>query len=815
MKKSPILLLSLGFVLASCSPTTSSSKSADSSSVSESVSVSSSVVDSSDPASSSSEESSSAASSSSSEETFSSSDSDYSSSESSSEEPQLTIDDIVAEIAKADVSLVSGGQVTKTEKYSPTSGDDVSAYTYQYGSDDNGDAYHENLASEYNSYDVYLMNDGDGIFGFKVSEGSYELVTRYDTMAFIFEDYISNGGAVYGAEGFAQKIVDYAKDNINKDLKFDYTDGAYNLSFGYYFGITDDTFYDIDASFVMEGNALKTFTLDVTSYSSYDDAFTVDEEKGTMILNDGASYSGKKSFVVEQTIGERSWVNTYTPDQFYATSFDIVDDDNKAIGDTYTFSISDYNAHINLGNVLPETASLAIDKPDITITAADEGDDSSDDSAGEVTQAAYFADALDDEDDDIDWGDDDEDDDWDDDDWDDEDDDEPGLSADSSWNNPTEIDFSAEETGTYNVEISTRDVTKNLTVVVTPAKPESISASYYVVSPEGYSNVDLTDVETADAYVGNEYCFAASVSPYAADQSVKVSVTDSDGTEQTVTTKEIQISEYGSPFSVYAWTPSKADDYDLVIASTADDTVEKQVSFHVTDAPTVADVLGNSNGFAIRSSYSGPVQYTLAFTPNASDDGVTGSVALADIVNNKSEKATYAAAKNDKGFYDLTFTKTDGDDVFDSSYAFTIGTDGNLYVSVTTTYEGSDPWTSTSKVSVATPSFYLNQKWQGTSNGLTFSASFGTDGQVNIRLSDDNEINEFIIANYSISDAAGENGYEVTIKDVVDDEYYTPFFTLPATFTLSSDFSSLTASFNYNSTDYTFVTNYAESGRWD
>jgi hypothetical protein len=588
MKKSPILLLSLGFVLASCSPTTSSSKSDDSSSVSESASVSSSVVDSSNPASSSSEESSSAVSSSSSEESssavsssssdeiFSSSESDYSSSESSSEEPQLTIDDIVAEISKADVSLVSDGIVTKTEKYSPTSDDDVSVYTYQYGSDDNGDAYHEHLTSTYSSYDVYLMNDGNSIFGFKVSEGNYELITRYDTMAFIFEDYISHGGAVYGAEGFAQKIAGYAKDNINKDLKFDYTDGAYHLSFGYYFNITDSNFYDIDASFVMEGSALKTFTLDVTSYSSYDDAFTVDEERGTMILNDGASYSGKKSFVVTQTIGERSWVNTYTPNQFYATSFDIVDDDNKAIGDTYTFSISDYNAHVNLGNVLPKTASLAIDKPEITIATAVDGGDSSDDSTGEVTQAAYFANALDDEDDDIDWGDDDEDDDWDDDDWDDEDDDEPGLSAYSSWNNPNEIDFSAEETGTYNVEISTKNVTKNLTVVVTPAQPESISASYYVASPEGYSYVDLTDVETTDAYVGNEYCFTASVNPYAADQSVNVSVTDSDGTEQTVDTKEIQISEYGDPFSVYAWTPSKADDYVLIIASTADDTVEKR-----------------------------------------------------------------------------------------------------------------------------------------------------------------------------------------------------------------------------------------------
>jgi hypothetical protein len=97
---------------------------------------------------------------------------------------------------------------------------------------------------------------------------------------------------------------------------------------------------------------------------------------------------------------------------------------------------------------------------------------------------------------------------------------------------------------------------------------------------------------------------------------------------------------------------------------------------------------------------------------------------------------------------------------------------------------------------------------------LTFSASFGTDGQVNIRLSDDDEISEFIIANYSISDVAGENGYEVTINDVVN-EYYIPFFTLPATFTLSADFSTLTASFNYNSTDYTFITSYAVSGRWD
>ena len=370
------------------------------------------------------------------------------------------------------------------------------------------------------------------------------------------------------------------------------------------------------------------------------------------------------------------------------------------------------------------------------------------------------------------------------------------------------IGLSASATGTYTLEIKTKKVTKTITVVEELPKPTSVSLAYYAASPSGYNWTEVTD-KSMNAYTGVNYYLAPTVSPYSANQSLNVTV---DGEEDGYTITETGIYLYSgstTPVNTYAFNATKAGTYSVSFTSTVDSTIGYTVVITVADAPSFKDILGIDSGFAYRS---GSVKYTFNFG-SFDETGANGDVSIKDVQNDKTESATYVISKNETtGLYEFTLTHVDGDDLI-SSFSLGFGADFNLYL--VTSYDG---YVSASALSVASSKFYLTQYWKGVSGDMTFSAQFWSNGTVDLKMMDsDMFANYYYCANYTVDETPSTDGYAVTISTGDEQQSDSPFFALPATFYLSSDFKTLSASFTCtgDNTDYSYSLAYASAGRGD
>ncbi len=718
MKKNPILLLALSAICAGCTavaPTTSSDSSVD---------ESSNLTPSSDVVSSENEDSS----------------------EESSESPAVTIDDIVAAAAKADITKIAGGKLTTTVEYSwSDEGGDATDSDYDYGDG----VFHMTVSDWSGDYDLYLVYDTDGsIVAIKRdSENTLSKDTvSYDVAALPFNNYLGSNSSAYGAEGFVGALAFTAKTDPNGDLKVSYSDDAYNFSFGYL--LSSWYYYTVNVSFVVDDGALTNVNAEIIQYGS--DAFVTDDENGTTSLVEDASFEKRSLYVVEQTVGDRTFVNPYDLDDFAATSYDLVDADGVAVTDTFTMEAGDYTK-VKMTSIAPSTANLEFDTPKVTV---------SEPSGLSVVFVTY--------------------------------------------DGPT-LYFDASSVGSYQVEIKTRKITKTLTVVVEAPKPSAITASCYTVSPDGYAWAGINN-NTMSGYTGATYYLCPSVEPYSASQDVNASVDAAADACSIVKTDIYTYEGSTTPVVTYAFTANKAGSYPVTFVSAVDEEVSYTVVIDVVEAPSFKNFLGVDSGFASREN--GPVKYTFNFDPS-DDAGTSGNVAIKDVQNNKSETATYAIAKNETtGLYDFTITHTSGDEL-SSSLSLKLTADFTLYV-VTSV----DGYVSSSALSMANPKFFLVQNWKGVSNGMTFTATFWADGTVNLRMVDSDYFdNYYYSASYTIADAATSGGYAVTISTGDASQYDSPFFDLPATFYLSFDFSTLSASFTCDSVDYTFSLAFANAGR--
>ncbi len=718
MKKNPILLLALSAICAGCTavaPTTSSDSSVD---------ESSNLTPSSDVVSSENEDSS----------------------EESSESPAVTIDDIVAAAAKADITKIAGGKLTTTvEDMWSDEGGDVTVSDYDYGDG----VFHTTGSDWSGDYDLYLVYDTDGsIVAIKRdSENTLSKDTvSYDVAALPFNNYLGYGSSAYGAEGFATALAATAKTDPNGDLKVSYSNDAYNFSFGYL--LSSWYYYTVNVSFVIDDGALTNVNAEIIQYGS--DAFVTDDENGTTSLVEDASFEKRSLYVVEQTVGDRTFVNPYDLDDFAATSYNLVDVDGAAVTDTFTMEAGDYTK-VKMTSIAPSTANLEFDTPKITVSEPS------------------------------------------------------GLSVSfANYDGPT-LYFDASSVGSYQVEIKTRKITKTLTVVVEAPKPSAITASCYTVSPDGYAWAGINN-NTMSGYTGATYYLCPSVEPYSASQDVNASVGAEVDACSIVKTDIYTYEGSTTPVVTYAFTANKAGSYPVTFVSAVNEEVSYTVVINVVEAPSFKDFLGVDSGFASREN--GPVKYTFNFDPT-NDAGTSGNVAIKDVQNNKSETATYAIAKNETtGLYDFTITHVSGDEL-SSSLSLKLTTDFTLYV-VTSV----DGYVSSSALSVANPKFFLVQNWKAVSNDLTFTARFWENGSVELKMFDsDYYANYYYSASYTIADAATSGGYAVTISTGDASQPDSPFFDLPATFYLSSDFSTLSASFTCDSVDYTFSLAFANAGR--
>lgn len=398
------------------------------------------------PANSSSEGGSSAASSSASSEAGTSSssssssastDSGGSSSSDSQIEEQVTIQEILQLVAKAKekASLISSGTVT-LNKNSLYEGLTSQEMPFEFGTDSNGDTLHYVGFGYDGRKDNYLIKDEKGAI-VPITKNSTGKISKpwgtFTEVAFPFENPISSGN-IMGTEGFLSYLLEKANSNVNKDLKVSSKDGVFSASFGYFESLDTWTFYKIEVSFsIGTQNEIKTAKIKVDEYPKA--SFIVDDELGVITLLEGASVNSSKEVVISQTTGEKTFVNPYKLEDFYATSFDLTYNETVLTSASNVQMEVEGNASVKIENILPATASFAFDEIQISVTEGTEG----------------------------------------------------GLSAFyDSYNN--QISINASSVGTYLVTVWTKKVTKTFNVVVTTAQPKSISLSYVIdgVSPSGY-----------------------------------------------------------------------------------------------------------------------------------------------------------------------------------------------------------------------------------------------------------------------------------------------------------------------------------------
>lgn len=369
------------------------------------------------------------------------------------------------------------------------------------------------------------------------------------------------------------------------------------------------------------------------------------------------------------------------------------------------------------------------------------------------------------------------------------------------------ITLNPSKAGNYTVKIETKKVTKTISVVVEQPKPTNVDVAYYVASPGGYNWSEIKN-KTINAYTGVDYYFSPTVTPYTADKTLNVTVDGEEGA-YSITKTDIYLYEGSTtPASTYAFKATKAGTYAVSFTSVADSSVGYTVTINVADTPSYKDVLGNDYGFAYRS---GAVKYTFNFG-SFDTTGANGDVTIKDVQNNKSEVATYVIAPNETtGMNEFTLTHVSGDDLC-SSFSLALGPDFTLYM-----VETYGTYVSTYVLSVADPQFYLAQYWKGVTDGMTFAARFWDSGTVDLSMKTSSlSVNYSYSTTYSVSNTLTDNGYVVTI-DAGDSTYSEPFFALPSSFYLSSDYKTLSASFTCtkDQKDYSFSLAYATAGRGD
>lgn len=549
--------------------------------------------------------------------------------------------------AKAQAKAIKGGTITLSETSSygdPTK----KVMPFEFGSDKNGDVLHyTDFDWQMNQQDAYVMKDPNGaILGItQASDGSIsKQFEEYTEVQYAFRNLLGYGGDdLYGAEGLLEGLLGYAQRNVNQDAKFDFKEGIYEFSFGYFASLDTYEFYTVGASFSLgEKDELQTMAAKISSYSQ--SSFIVDDELQTIQLLDGATPTSTKEYAITQTIGERTFQNPISLDSFYATSFDLT---YKGATITEGSSISvetGGDASIGLANILPETANFDFDSITVTVTGGGEG----------------------------------------------------GLSGQFS-NYSNEISLSPSAIGEYSVEVKSAHVTKTFKVNVTAAQPNNIGISYFVEGPDGYTAYSYSD--GIAGYVGVTYIIAANILPDAASQEITTSVSGAEASAYKIERKEIRVNEWMEPKKMICFTPLVAGGFDIAIASTVNPAVAANVHIAASPTPSIASVL--SNQFAYRMG--GTVKYVVSFTPSPSVDGTSGSIHIEDKVSKKTEDATYTLTKGEK-FYTFALTHVSGESfglTFKMSFDYALfyfGADGlaNQMSKVTPEFWIQGGWTASS-----------------------------------------------------------------------------------------------------------------------
>lgn len=565
---------------------------------------------------------------------------------SSSGDSELTLEKLesVVASAKEKADSIASGTITLDESNSygnPTH----KVMPFEFGKDKNGDVLHyTDFDWNMNPQEMYLMEDeGHAVVAVqKDADGSISKPWEtYDKVQYPYRNLLGhNEPTLYGTEGLLEGLVDYVKKNVNKDAKYQLSSGKYELSFGYFTSLDTYDYLVVNSSFSLgESNEVKTLDMEIVSYNQ--SSFMVDDELKVIQLLDNATASSTKKYKIEQVKGTRNYVNPISLDGFYATSFDLIYNDETLSDDSVVSIEKESYVSISVANVLPETANFNFDSIAVSVL---EGNEAS-------LNANY-----------------------------------------QSFSN--EISISSSKVGDYKVQVKSKNVTKTFKVKVTEAQPNRINVSYSVDGPQGLTAYSY--IGSIQGYVGVEYVLNATVDPFAANQELVASLDGVDTADYQLTKKSIQLNELMR--DMWCFTPLKAGTYDVLLKSAVKDSVQEIVHIVAENAPSLKDVLASD--FANKEMSA--LKYYVTFEP--ANDGMTGNVKIENRINNQMEQASYTITKGEK-FYTFSLTHVSGDEMnleFKMSFDYTLflyvagDNDGKQMAKVTPEFLVSGTWNGTS-----------------------------------------------------------------------------------------------------------------------
>ena len=224
-------------------------------------------------------------------------------------------------------------------------------------------------------YEIY---DGNKIFGvYQVTEGGQTSDFRFDApSANKLSGYyysVSTLTSAYGAENLLSNLYGLYLSDAACNENYEYNDGVYKLTFGYVYvnsataaGEEDHVdYFELEVSFTATDDGVLD-SLNVlcncytnSSSSDLDHDFNYDSATGEVTLRDTA-VADTYSFVIAQTIGERTYVSEHPRSDFIPEDFDIFLDSGctEEIGDTVDVTAGKvFNLYV--GNVTPTGTSIS------------------------------------------------------------------------------------------------------------------------------------------------------------------------------------------------------------------------------------------------------------------------------------------------------------------------------------------------------------------------------------------------------------------------------------------------------------------------
>lgn len=644
-------------------------------------------------------------------------------------------------IAKAD--SVSNGTIEYSYESPLYGSTDSDTIPFEFGTDENGDVLHYKRTQYYSTYDWYVMRDGNGDF----------VVVKKDE-----DDEISNSSyPSFEGIGFPySNILDYSVYYFGTESLVE------NL-----FNIAKDNpnkdlviTHESDDQYSLSFGYLYTDEYDNNKYYKLELSFSIGSEGEFKTAKVSSTYYDSSCYNIDPEYDTVTLHSDAVAETIY--TYDITQETG-----TRSF-VNPYNPdgfYATSFDLVYEGETIASDST-IEIEAGESASISVENILPETTSFSF---------DDIDLsvtsG------------------DEDGISASfSSWRN--EISLYGYTAGEYTLEAKSKNVTKTFKVNCKPAAPESISLSYSTKGVDEYNSY-VCDAEM-DAYAGVEVVYQANVSPYAASQEVTASVTSFAADDYSFALKTVDINDWTSA-DCYCFTAKTAGDYKLKFVSADSSDVYTEVTVHVSATPTFAEVLADDYAAKARNAnHDQEVRYYFSFTPTGT--GETGSVTIEDRFNSKTEVASYSISQNGSN-WDMTITHVSGDEL---GITLKIGSDYSLKM-----YESDDESGTGKLLSKADLAFMASGTYSGKSGDMSLYISLGTAYDLTFNMSNsDWTAYLYFDAKYELVSGNADTGYTCQIVESSSTEQ--DAFTLPLSFTLDKDLTTLGISFTYSGTTYTF-----------